>query len=149
MELSYAAIWAGLAVGLAGVWVGLGQSMVAKSALEILGMNPRIASMVRNYTLLGIVLVETAMIYAIIIAFGILGNESLSPTEAIGAGLVMGLTAFWAGFWEGKVVSASLEAVNRNPDNVSQVRQFMILFLVLVETVAVYGLIVAFEILSK
>ena len=49
--------------------------MVAKAAIEILGMNPRIASMVRNYTLLGIVLVETAMIYAIIVAFGILGNE--------------------------------------------------------------------------
>ena len=47
------------------------------------------------------------------------------------------------------MVAASLEAVNRNPDNISQVRQFMILFLVLVETVAVYGLIVAFEILSK
>jgi F-type H+-transporting ATPase subunit c len=61
----------------------------------------------------------------------------------------MGLTAFGAGYGEGKLVTSALYAVNRNPDNKAQVLQFMILFLALVETVAVYGLIISFQILSK
>lgn len=149
MELSYAAIGAGLAIGLGGVGVGLGQSMVAKTSIEILGMNPRLASTLRIYTLLGIALVETAMIYALVIAFRILWDDGITSTQAIGAGLAMWLTAFGAGYGEGKMVASSLEAVNRNPDNKSQVLQFMILFLALIETVAVYGLIISFQILSK
>lgn len=149
MDLSYAAIGAGLAIGLAGVGVGLGQSLVWKTAIEILWMNPRLASTLRMYTLLGIALVETAMIYALVVAFRILGDETITATQAIGAGLAMGLTAFGAGYGEGKLVASSLEAVNRNPDNKAQVLQFMIVFLALVETVAVYGLIISFQILSK
>lgn len=149
MDLSYAAIGAGLAIWLAWVGVGLGQSLVWKTAIEILGMNPRLASTLRVYTLLGIALVETAMIYALVVAFRILGDETITATQAIWAGLAMGLTAFGAGYGEGKLVTSALYAVNRNPDNKAQVLQFMILFLALVETVAVYGLIISFQILSK
>jgi F0F1-type ATP synthase membrane subunit c/vacuolar-type H+-ATPase subunit K len=46
--------------------------MVAKTSMEILGMNPRIAATIRMYTLLGIALVETAVIYAFVIAMMIL-----------------------------------------------------------------------------
>ena len=148
MDVTYAAIGAGLAVGLAGIWVGIGQSFVAKKSIEILWMNPRLASTLRIYTLLGIALVETAVIYALVVAFRMLGMDDITITQAIGAGLAIGLTGFGAGYWEGRMVAWALEAVNRNPDNKAQVLQFMILFLALIETAAVYGLIISFQILS-
>jgi len=45
-------------------------------------------------------------------------------------------------------VAVFLDAVNRNPDNKANALQFMILFLALVETVAIYGLIIALKILG-
>lgn len=149
MDLSYAAIWAWIAVWLWWVWVWLGQALVWKTSIEILGMNPRLADTLKVYTLLGIALVETAMIYSLVIAFKILWDETITATQAIWAWLAMWLTAFWAWYWEGKMVSSSLDAVNRNPDNKTQVLSFMILFLALIETVAVYGIIISFQILSK
>lgn len=149
MELSYAAIWAGLAIWLAGLWVWYGQSLVWKTSIDILWKNPRLASTLRVYTLLGIALVETAIIYALVIAFRILWDDSLATGQIMWAAIAMWTTAFIAWVWEWKMVASALESVNRNPDNKSQVLQFMILFLALIETVAVYGLIVSFQILSK
>ena len=149
MEGMYAAVWAGLVIGLAGLWVGYGQSLVWKTSIDILGKNPRLADTLRIYTLLGIALVETAIIYALVIAFRILGDDTLTTAQIMGAAIAMGSTAFIAWIGEGKMVATALESVNRNPDNKSQVLQFMILFLALIETVAVYGLIISFQILSK
>ncbi len=149
MEIWYAAIWAGLTIGLAGLGVGYGQSLVAKTSIDILWKNPRLASTLRIYTLLGIALVETAIIYALVIAFRLIGDDTLTTSQIMWAAIAMWATAFIAWFWEGKMVATALDSVNRNPDNKSQVLQFMILFLALIETVAVYGLIVSFQILSK
>jgi len=38
--------------------------------------------------------------------------------------------------------------MNRNPENISQVVQFMILFIALLESVAIYGMIIAFKIIG-
>jgi len=149
MEGMYAAVWAGLVIGLAGLGVWYGQSLVGKTSIDILGKNPRLADTLRIYTLLGIALVETAIIYALVIAFRILWDDSLTTAQIMGAAVAMWSTAFIAWIGEGKMVASALESVNRNPDNKSQVLQFMILFLALIETVAVYGLIISFQILSK
>ena len=61
-------------------------------------MNPRLASTLRIYTLLGIALVETAVIYALVVAFRMLGMDDITITQAIGAGLAIGLTGFGAGY---------------------------------------------------
>ena len=72
-------------------------------------------SFLRTYTILWLALVESAAIYAFVVSFQILWAVGLDPMSAIGAGLVMWLTAFWAGLFEGKLVAGALEAINRNP----------------------------------
>jgi F0F1-type ATP synthase membrane subunit c/vacuolar-type H+-ATPase subunit K len=54
-----------------------------------LGKNPRIVGILRVYTLLGIALVETAIIYALVIAFQILGDETLTTSQVMGAAIAM------------------------------------------------------------
>ena len=102
----------------------------------------------RTYTILGIALVESAAIYGLIVAFNILKAPEISGTQAIGAGLAIGLTAFIAGYGEGKLVSGSLNAMNRNPEDKANVLQFMVLFLAMIEASAIYGLIIAQKIIS-
>jgi F0F1-type ATP synthase membrane subunit c/vacuolar-type H+-ATPase subunit K len=45
-------------------------------------------------------LVESAAIYALIVAFQILGADALAPLAALGAGLAIGLAGLGAGIGE-------------------------------------------------
>ncbi len=146
MELSSAALGAALAVGLSGVGVALGQWTLAKCSLEMMGKSPRLSGTLLVYTVLWVALIETAVIYGLVVAFSILGS-SAPDGNLVSAGLVIGLTGFWAGYGEWKLLAAALEAVNRNPDNKTQILQFMVLFAALVETAAIYGLTVAMMLL--
>ena len=148
MESGLVYLGAALAVWLAWVWVALGQSIVSQASMEVLGKNPKLMSTLRVYTILWIALVESAMIYGLVIAFQILDAEVIGWMQSVSAWLAIWLTAFWAWYWEWKLVAVFLDAVNRNPDNKANALQFMILFLALVETVAIYGLIIALKILG-
>ena len=148
MDTGLVYIWAWLAIGLSWLWVALGQSQLAKTSIEILGKNPKLISTLRVYTILWIALVESAVIYGLIVALQILWAEGIHWLQALGAWLAIWLTGFWAGFGEWKMVAWSLDAVNRNPQNKTTVLQFMILFLALIEVVAIYGLIIAQKLIN-
>ena len=62
---------AGLAIGLAAIGGALGQGNAAKGALEALGRNPKAAVFVP--LLLSLALIESLVIYALVISFQILG----------------------------------------------------------------------------
>jgi len=90
------------------------------------------------YTILGVALVESAVIYGLVIAFQIMATTGLSEANVIGAGLAIGLAGF----------GAALIAMNRNPEMKNQILQFMVLFIALAETSAIYGLVIAFKLLN-
>ena len=146
--MEFTQLWAGLAIGLAWVWVAIGQWILAQKAMDVIGKNPRLTGTFLVYTILGVALVESAAIYGLVVAFNILWNDMLTDAQAIWAGLAIGLTALWAGIGEGKLVGGSLEAINRNPENKWKILSFMILFLALIEVIAIYGLIIAFNIMG-
>ena len=148
MDSSFVTLWAWLAIWLSGLGVALGQSTLARTSMEILGKNPKLSWTLLVYTILGLALVESAVIYWLVVAFKITGSETVSAMNAISAGLAIWLTGFWAGFWEWKMLAWAMEAVNRNPENKAKVLQFMILFLALIEVVAIYWLIISFELLK-
>jgi F0F1-type ATP synthase membrane subunit c/vacuolar-type H+-ATPase subunit K len=141
---------AGLAIGLAGLGVGIGEGMVAKKSLESMGKNPELSNYFLVLTILGIALVESAAIYGLIIAFQIMGMDpaTTAPWAPIAAGLAIGLSGLGAGIGEGMLVSGAMDATLRNPAMKSKIMTFMILFLALVESVAIYGLIIAFQLLG-
>lgn len=139
---------AGLAIGLAGFGVALGQGLIAKQSIEILGKNPKLESTLRTYTILGIALVETAAIYGLIVAWKILSDDTLSGAQAIGSGLAIGITGCWVGLAQGKFVAGVLESINRNPENTQTASQFMFVFIALLESVAIYGLVLALKIIG-
>ena len=145
-------LWAGLAIGLAGLGVGIGEGMVAKKSLESMGKNPEMSNYFLVLTILGIALVESAAIYGLIIAFQILGldpaSTDVSAWAAVAAGAAIGLAGLGAGVGEWSLVAGAMDATLRNPENKTKIMTFMILFLALVESVAIYGLIIAFQLLG-
>lgn len=143
-------LWAGLAVGLAALGVAIGEGKVATKSLEAMGKNPELSNFFLLLTILGIALVESAAIYGLLIALQI-GNADpalITGYQALGAGLAIGLAGFGAGIGEGNLVAAAIDAVLRNPANKAKIMAYMILFVALVESVAIYGFIVALNLLG-
>ncbi len=143
-------IWAWLAIGLAGLWVWIWEWIVAKKSLEIMGKNPDLTSSFLVLTILWIALTESAAIYWLIIALQITGLDpaTFNGAQAIGAGLAVGAAWAWSGLGEGLLVSWAMEAIFRNPAMKGKIMTFMILFLALVESSAIYGLVIALSLLG-
>ena len=62
------ALGAGLAIGLAALGGGIGQGRAAGSALDGIARNPGAAGQIRGPMILGLALIESLVIYALIIA---------------------------------------------------------------------------------
>ncbi len=130
--------------------MGIGEGMVAKKSLESMGKNPDMSNYFLVLTILGIALVESAAIYGLIIAFQIMNLDpgSVEAWRVVAAGCAIGFAGLGAGIGEGMLVSGAMDATLRNPENKTKIMTFMILFLALVESVAIYGLIIAFQLLG-
>ena len=139
----------GLAVGLAGIGVAIGQGILAKKAVEVIGKRKEMMSFLLTVTILGIALVESAAIYGLIVAFKTLSTTGITLTASIGVGLAIGLTGLGAGVGEGKLIAGAISAIDRNPEAKGKIMTFMVLFIALVESAAIYGLVIAFTILGQ
>ena len=68
------AIAAGLAIGIAAMGGGLGQGRAAAAALEGISRNPEAASKIQTPMIIALALIESLVIYALVIAFLLLGK---------------------------------------------------------------------------
>lgn len=68
------ALGAGLGIGLAALGGGIGQGRAAAGALEGIARNPGAAGQIRGPMILGLALIESLVIYALIIAFILSGK---------------------------------------------------------------------------
>ncbi len=146
MNLIY--LWASLAIALPGLWVSIGQAILARTSITLMGKNPSMSNFFLVVTILWLAIVESIAIYGLLVALSILSKTGLDASKALSASLAIGITWFWVGLLEGTLVSAALDAMNRNPATKGSVLAFMILFLALIEVVAIYGLIIANKIIA-
>ena len=71
---SYAAIGAGLAIGLAVLGGALAQGRAAAAALEGISRNPGASARIQTPMILGLALIESLVIYSLIISILLLGK---------------------------------------------------------------------------
>ena len=150
MTMAYVA--AGLAVGLTGLGVTLGEAWVAKTAVDAQGKNPDLGGSLRSLTILGLALVESAAIYGLVVMILILqkiGAEGFSTGQAMGAALAIALPGLAAGLGEAAIVVNAIKSILRNPADAGNIRTNMIIFIAIVESAAIYGLVSAILILNK
>ncbi len=68
---------------------------------------------------------------------------------ALGAGLAIGVAAFGGGLGQGRAVAAALEGIARNPSASDRIFTPMIIGLALIESLVIYGLVIAFILQGK
>ena len=140
-------LWAAFAIWLSWLGVALWQWILTRTSIEVLWRSPKLASSLRIFTILWIALVESAVIYWFIVAFQIIWAESLESGKAIWAWLSIWIAALGVWYWEGKLVSWAMHALELSPDSKASILQFMILFIALVESAAIYALVISQKIL--
>jgi F-type H+-transporting ATPase subunit c len=68
---------------------------------------------------------------------------------AIGAGLAIGLAGLGCGIGQGTAANGAVQGIARNPGAAGQIQTPMIIALALIESIALYGLIVGFLLQTK
>lgn len=68
---------------------------------------------------------------------------------ALGAGLAIGLGALGCGMGQGRAVASAMESIGRNPSSVDRLMTPMIIGLALIESIAIYALVIAFSLQGK
>jgi len=68
---------------------------------------------------------------------------------AIGAGLAIGLAALGGGIGQGRAAGSAVEGISRNPQASNKIFTPMILGLALIESLVIYGLVIAFLLYGK
>ncbi len=141
-------IWAWISIWLACLWVAIWQGFLIFKTMDTVWKNPKLSTFFLTVTILWIALLESAAIYWLLIAFKALSTSFVDPFSAIWAGLAIGLTGFWVWVWEGILISKSIEAINLNPYYKNKIMAYMILFVAIIESSAIYGFIIAMQIFS-
>jgi F-type H+-transporting ATPase subunit c len=67
----------------------------------------------------------------------------------LSAAIAIGLAAFGGAFGQGKTAVAACEGIGRNPGASGQIRGMAFLGLVLIESLVIYALVIAFVVQSK
>jgi F-type H+-transporting ATPase subunit c len=68
---------------------------------------------------------------------------------ALGAGIAIGVAALGGGIGQGLAVSSALEGIARNPSAADKIFTPMIIGLALIESLVIYGLVIAFILQGK
>lgn len=72
-----AALAAGLAIGVAAFGTGIGQGMGLKGATEGIARNPGASGKITTTLIIGLAMIESLAIYALLVALGILINQKM------------------------------------------------------------------------
>ena len=88
-------------------------------------------------------LLPTLIVLFLVSAPAYAAGEEYKGYVAIGAGLAIGLAALGGSVGQGNAAKAALEGVARNPETAGTVRTLMIIGLALIESLVLFGFIIA------
>ncbi len=77
------------------------------------------------------------------------GGSSSGGSMALAAGLAIGLAAFGGALGQGKVGASAMEGIARNPQAQKDMFVPMIIGLALIESLVIYALVIAFQLVGK
>lgn len=144
-----AALAAGLSVGVSGFFTGLGEGLAASASVGAISEREGVF----GRTLVITVLPETGAIYGLLLAVLILSGsgflgEVQAPMEQVGiasiySAIVLSLTSICS-YLQGRVGSSAITATTKNDEAFGR----DLIFVVLLESVLIYGLLVSILILN-
>jgi F-type H+-transporting ATPase subunit c len=143
-------IASGLCVGIGSIGPTIGLSLFAKSAIQGVGTNPRSYNKLLSFTFISEAIIETPIIFCLIIAVALLfivqKPISENPIEGIifiASALCLGFGTLGPGISSGKTGAAACVQIAHNPESASILSRTSMLAQGLIETVVIYALLLS------
>jgi len=139
---------AGLAIGLGSIGPTIGLSIFAGSICENMGITRKAYSALLTFTFLCCAIIETPIIFSLIVSLSILTAPLTHATIAkgiafIAAALCMGISTFAGGISAGKASSAAAHSIVLQLEHATNISRLTMIILALLDTFAIYGLMIA------
>jgi F-type H+-transporting ATPase subunit c len=151
---------AGLAIGVGVVLPALGQAQAASRAIQAIARQPREAPTITRNLFVGLAMIESQALYVLIVSLILLFANPLAahvPAAVARGGLALWLLAGSAAaaalaitvgtmasaLSQGRVTGAALESIAEQPGASDQISTTLFVSLALLESLALYALIVA------
>jgi F-type H+-transporting ATPase subunit c len=143
-------ISSGLCIGIGSIGPAIGLSIFSKEALNSLGKNSKIYNKLLSFTFISEALIETPIIFCLIIAITLLFIIPHTPTDNpihgiifLAAGLCTGLGTLGAGISSGITAAAACKQIGNAPESYNVLSRTSILAQSLIETTVLYTLILS------
>ena len=143
-----------LMMALSAFGVAFGQGLAGAGGVAGLSRQRLAFPPVRRALFLGLLLIESSGVFALLLALLYITNVKWTPTLAsglgvLGAGIGMGLAACVVGIASGKVVAAAVRAMGRQPFYASKIQNLMVITQGLLETPAILAFLIGIVIRTK
>lgn len=154
------ALTAGLAIGMGVVLPAIGQAHAATKAIEAIARQPSEAGTISRNLFVGLAMIESLALYVLIVALVLLFADPLQSQVAAAAR--QGSAAFWflvgsavsaaaaitigtmfAALGQGRVTGAALTAIAEQPEARDDISTTLFISLALLESLALYALIIS------
>ena len=140
---------AGICVGIGSIGPSIGLSTFAYAACIAIGENKKMYSKILSLTFVTEAMIETPAIFSLLISLSIL-QFSISPETDILRGIAflaaafcMGTSTIAAGMSSGNTGAAACRKIAEIPECAQQVSKINLLALALIDSFAIYGLIIS------
>ena len=142
-------IAAGLCIGIGSMGPTIGLAQFSQQACRSLGINRYAYKEILSFTLVSEAIIESPIIFSLVISFILLGTTVSDTTFATGgitllaAGLVMGLGTLGVGIGSGRTASEGCKALALHPENYSSISRTSLIAQVLIETCSIYAFLIS------
>ena len=141
----------GMCIGLSSIGPAIGLALFAKTACLGLGINRHAHRQIFSFTLISQAIIETPIIFALIIAISLLflvppvaHDTLLDGIALIAAGLCTGIGTIGSGISSGLTASAACTQITHKPATYSTLSRISMLAQGLIETSTIYAVLISF-----
>lgn len=138
---------AGISIGVGSIGPAIGLSMFAASACTAIGINKKAYSKIISFTFLSEAIIETSLIFALLVSLSIVSlTEPITWLKAVAlcsAACCMGVSTFGTGLSAGRTSSTACMQIAYHPEQYSSLSKISMLALAMIDTFAIYGLLIA------
>ncbi len=154
MRDSLRLISSGLCIGLGSVGPAIGLAFFSRTACQGLGINRGAYKQLFSFTLISQAIIETPIIFSLVVSMSLLflvpitGQENmLDGIALLGAGLCTGIGTIGPGISSGRTAMAACEQIAIQPEIHSSLSRLSMFAQGLIETSAIYAVLISFLLL--
>ena len=143
-------IASGLSIGLGSIGPLLGISFLAKEACKAIGINKNVYSKILTFTVISAALIESAIIFSLLVSFVLLKPQPETFYKGyilIAASIAMGCGTFGVGISSGRLTAQVCQIIPLKPDLYPELSKSSLFSQILIETSAIYALLIALSLI--